>query len=454
MSFVTLTFAIFFALVFALYVPVRWRLQNLLLLVASAAFYGWEHPWWVLLLYFSAGIDYLAAIGMERWPAHKRPLLTTSLGANLALLAWFKYAMFASDNLRALGADVPLLDVILPAGISFYTFQSMSYTIDVYRGVMPACRNILDYYLFVSFFPQLVAGPIERAPDLLRQVLAPRVVAWSNVEAGLLRATWGVAKKVIVADNVAVYVDRVYGLPTLSLPLAMAGAFAFAVQILADFSGYTDIARGVAQCFGFTLSPNFLHPYLAANPSELWRRWHVSFSSWIRDYLYVPLGGSKGSALRVAAVTVLTMAISGLWHGASWNFVLWGVYHGLLVVVYRPLWRVLGLLPRWVTVPIFFCLVVFGWAIFRQHDASVLFDTFRHPWPVHPHSELIVGGVLMAVGACGGAILVLGLLAERYLLPRLGALRPAFAVGFVSLVATLLVYWMRTNADAFIYFRF
>ncbi|MSQ03502.1 MAG: MBOAT family protein [Myxococcales bacterium] len=454
MSFVTPTFAVFLALVLAVYVPVRWRLQNLLLLLASATFYGWEHPSWVLLLYVSAGIDFLAAIGMERWPAHKRPLLATSLGANLALLAWFKYAMFAADNLRALGADVPLLDVVLPAGISFYTFQSMSYTIDVYRGVMPACRSILDYFLFVSFFPQLVAGPIERAPDLLRQVLAPRVVTANDIGAGLLRATWGVAKKVIVADNVAVYVDRVYGLPTLSLPLALAGAFAFAVQILADFSGYTDIARGVAQCFGFTLSPNFLHPYLAANPTELWRRWHVSFSSWIRDYVYVPLGGSKGSAFRVAAVTVLTMATSGLWHGASWNFVLWGVYHGLLVVLYRPLWRVLAPLPRWLTVPLFFCFTVFGWAIFRQHDASVLVETFRHPWPVHPTGELIVGGVVLAVGACGGALLVLGLVVERTLVPRLGALRPAFAVGFVALVATLLVYWTRTNADAFIYFRF
>jgi D-alanyl-lipoteichoic acid acyltransferase DltB (MBOAT superfamily) len=457
-------FAILFGVVLLLYLPVAgraWglRAQNLLLLIVSAVFYGWVHPVWVALLYLSASVDYGAALAMERWPDRKRALLVVSLTCNLGLLAAFKYVGFFSANLQALGVPVPVVEVLLPAGISFYTFQSMSYTIDVYRGQLRACRDPVDYFVFISFFPQLVAGPIERASDLLAQVTAPRTVTAAGFGAGLMRATWGLAKKLVVADNVAVYVDRVYGLPALSAPLALAGAFAFSVQILADFSGYTDMARGVAQMMGFRLSPNFLHPYLAANPTELWQRWHVSLSGWIRDYLYIPLGGSRGGPARVAAVTVVTMGLSGLWHGASWNFVLWGLYHAALVLVYRQLWPLLKPLPRVVTVPVFFCLVVIGWAIFRQTDAAVLFATIRHPLPVAPAADAVVSAVVLAIGACGGAVLVLGLLVERWLLPRLtlpdrGALRVAFGAGLVSLVATLLVAWMRTNADTFIYFAF
>ncbi len=452
MSFVSPTFAVFFVVALALYLVLRHRWQNLLLLVTGAIFYGWEHPEWVLLLYLSAGIDYFAAIGMERYPEHRRPLLAVSVTANLSLLGWFKYANFGSSNLRALGFDTPELDVVLPAGISFYTFQSMSYTIDVYRGQLRACRSFTDYFAFISFFPQLVAGPIERAHDLLTQIQSPRTVTLEAIGNGLVTAAWGVALKAVIADNVALYVDRLFGLPRMSLPMLAAGASAFSVQILADFSGYTTIALGVATCFGFKLSRNFLHPFLAANPTEHWTRWHVTFSGWIRDYLYVPLGGSRGSKLRVAGVTLLTMGLSGLWHGASWNFVLWGLYHGFLVVLYRPLWPWLSRLPRWVTVPIFYVLLNLSWFLFRQHDLGRLAYTLQHP--AATREEWVVAAVVAGVGLAGGAVLVAAMLVELYVVPRLGRWKPAFGAGLVSLVVCLLLYWSRAGADGFIYFRF
>lgn len=454
MSFVTPEFLAFFTVVLALYSVLTHRWQNVLLLVASAVFYGWEEPWYVALLYAATAGDFLAGLAMERWPGHKRLALTVSIVLNLGLLAWFKYAGLFATTLQQLGVPVAIPVVPLPAGISFYTFQTMSYTIDVYRGERKPSHSPLHYFTFVSFFPHLVAGPIMRAPVLLAQVEHPRTLRWERVGSGLALATLGAVKKLVIADNVAVYVDRLFGLPHLSLPLALAGAFAFAVQILADFSGYTDMARGLARTLGFDIPPNFLHPYLAANPREFWQRWHVSFSSWIRDYLYIPLGGSRGGPARVAAVTLATMGISGLWHGASWNFALWGIYHGILIVVHRRVQRWLAPIPRILAVPSMFVWTVFGWLLFRQHDGASLAWTFTHPLPAHPREEAVVAGVVAAVGAAGGAALILALLVERHVVPRLGSYRLAAGIGFVSLAATATFYWMRTNADAFIYFRF
>lgn len=451
MSFVSFDFLAFYAIVLVVYVALPLRGQNLWLLAASAVFYGWEHPSWVALMAGAALVDFFAAIAMERWPAHKRAVLLGSLATNLGLLGAFKYAGFVALNLRWLGAPVEIPDVLLPAGISFYTFQTLSYTIDVYRGEIRARRSLVDYLLFVSFFPHLVAGPIQRAEQLLVQVERPRVLGWAQAWSGLQLALWGATKKLVVADNVAVYVDRVHGDPQLRGPVAYAAAFAFAVQILADFSGYTDMARGTARMMGVNLPENFKHPYLAATPSEFWRRWHLSFSTWIRDYLYIPLGGSQGSRARVALVTIATMAISGLWHGASWNFVLWGLFHGLLLVAYRglPVER----LPRIASVPVFFALTVLGWGLFRQQDGAALWWTLTHPGFGDVQAELIVIGVLGMVASAGGAVLVAGLLLER-LLPRLGRWRLALEIAFLGLAPTLWMFWARSAPDAFIYFRF
>ncbi|MBN1337437.1 MAG: MBOAT family protein, partial [Deltaproteobacteria bacterium] len=290
MTFVQIEFVAFLAIVFTIYVLFRrFRAQNVVLLLASLVFYGWVHPWFLALLLFTATLDYLSGRAMARWPARKRWFLAASLTGDLGLLGYFKYADFFLENVRA-GLDalgipsaIGPIGVFLPVGISFYTFQSLSYIIDVYRGDTQPRRNLLDYFLFVAFFPQLVAGPILRADALLVQVERPRRITWEGFASGLSLALWGAFKKICVADVVADYVDKAFQLQAPNAALVAAATLGFGVQILADFSGYTDIARGVARMMGFELPLNFDHPYLAKSPSDFWRRWHISFSSWIRD---------------------------------------------------------------------------------------------------------------------------------------------------------------------------
>ncbi|HTE05565.1 MAG TPA: MBOAT family O-acyltransferase, partial [Planctomycetota bacterium] len=337
MRFNSFDFLVFFALVFAAYWRLPQRGQNLLLLGASYVFYGWVHPWFLYMLVGSTVMDYWAARGMERFPARRRLLLRLSLAGNLGLLATFKYFDFFVVNVSELLAhfdlhpSLPMLRVALPVGISFYTFQSLTYTIDVYRGELAPRRSFLDFALFVTMFPQLVAGPIERAKRLLPQIERDRTLDFARLESGVCLAVWGFFKKLVIADNIVIYADRIFELKHPAGPMIAAGAAAFALQIYADFSAYTDIARGTARLLGFELMENFRAPYLATSPSDFWRRWHISFSSWIRDYVYLPLGGSRAGRARFAFAAMTAMTLSGLWHGASWNFALWGVYHGVLV---------------------------------------------------------------------------------------------------------------------------
>ncbi|HTV02896.1 MAG TPA: MBOAT family O-acyltransferase, partial [Luteitalea sp.] len=282
-----------------------------------------------------------------------------------------------------LSVSLPVLKVVLPVGISFYTFQSLSYTIDVYRGRMRACRPLRDFALFVAFFPQLVAGPIERAEALVPRVLTPRVFNLVVARDALLLMGWGLFKKLVIADNVGVIANRVFSMKDPGFEMLWAGVFAFGVQIYADFSGYTDVARGSARWLGFDLMKNFDLPYRAISPSDFWRRWHISLSSWFRDYLYIPLGGSRHGLARTLRNVMITFVVSGLWHGAAWNFVLWGAFHGLLLVLERlwgairgvgrhpgrhriPLWR--GVL-QWAGM---FVLIHIGWLLFRESDAAML----------------------------------------------------------------------------------
>ena len=261
------------------------------------------------------------------------------------MLGFFKYFNFFVDNvhvaLASLGlhAAPPALAILLPAGISFYTFQALSYTIDVYKGEMRARRDPIDFALFVAFFPHLVAGPIMRAQNLLVQVERPRTFSADAARSGLVLMAWGFFKKLVVADNVAVIANRVFAHEAPTFEVLWAGVFAFGMQIYADFSAYSDIARGVARWFGFELIVNFNHPYIAHSPTDFWRRWHISLSTWFRDYVYIPLGGNRVPASQREINLLATFVISGFWHGASWNFVLWGFYHGMLVVVTRTLAR-------------------------------------------------------------------------------------------------------------------
>ncbi len=385
MTFVSIEFLIFAAIVMPLYYCLQRQWQNALLLVAGYVFYGWWDFRFLGLLALSTLWDFCCAIAISNAQSlrTRKLLLITSLTFSLCLLGFFKYFNFFVESAVALfnafGYEpyVPLLNVVLPVGISFYTFQSMSYTIDVYKGVTAPCRNFLTFAAFISFFPQLVAGPIERAAHILPQFESPRRVTCDNVSQGFLLILLGVFKKLGVADALAPMVDLFFTYPqTFSGLTLLIGIYFFTIQIYCDFSGYTDIARGVAKLLGFELMVNFNQPYFATSITEFWRRWHISLSTWLRDYLYIPLGGNRFGTYNTYRNLMLTMLIGGLWHGASWCFVIWGFLHGLFLTIHK---LVLDFRENRRTVPkinpsVFgriiamiatFHLVAFAWIFFR-----------------------------------------------------------------------------------------
>ena len=337
--------------------------------LASYYFYGAWNPRFLPLLWTLTIIDYLAAIWIVRYQGRRRRLaLLFSIAANLGFLGFFKYHNFFASNiaqLLAIPAASLTFDVILPLGISFHTFQSISYVVDVYRGEQQPIRDPVDYALFIAFFPQLVAGPIVRAHEFFTNFYNWAKPDTSQVQRGMFEVLSGLTKKMALADQFAVLSDSYFGNP-LAHPGALAawsGTLAFAMQIFFDFSGYTDMAIGTARLLGFHFPENFRRPYFSASITEFWRRWHISLSRWLRDYLYIPLGGNRHGVLLTYRNLMLTMLLGGLWHGASWNFVVWGGYHGALLSVERRfgiasstrLWRV----------PITFLLVAIGWVFFR-----------------------------------------------------------------------------------------
>lgn len=393
------TFWIFFLLVFALYSLSRrnFRLQNAVLLVASYAFYGaWDWRFLSLLL-LSTVIDFSLARAIEATENARRrkTLLLASMCTSLGILGFFKYFGFFTESfaelMNAFGvqSSLPVLTILLPVGISFYTFQTMSYTIDVYRRELPATKKFFDFALFVSFFPQLVAGPIERASKLLPQVLHPRPQNRSNFAEGLHLVLLGLFKKVVIADNMAPIVNSVFSrdVSSLSGPEVLIGVYAFAFQIYGDFAGYTDVARGVAKWLGFDLMLNFRMPYFAASPSDFWARWHISLSSWLRDYLYIPLGGNRRGTLLTYRNLMITMLLGGLWHGAAWTFIAWGFFHGLILCLYRPFEKLSAttqprpvvrsgpFVPgRLLSILIMFHLTCIGWLFFRAESVTQVWE--------------------------------------------------------------------------------
>ncbi len=449
-------FAAFVLLYWLVRHHLRWR--NVLIVAASYLFYGWWDYRFLSLLLVSTVLDYVVALalGPDRPTSTRKAILAASMAGNLAMLGFFKYYdFFVSSFARLLNeAGLPFrtatLGIVLPVGISFYTFQTMSYTIDVYRRQIAPTRDLVAFMAYVSFFPQLVAGPIERARHLLPQFEVPRRITLGMVERGMDLVLVGLFKKVVLADNLAPLVEIVYGHPPYAGPLVILATVAFGFQIYCDFAGYSDIARGLAAMLGFDIMVNFNRPYQASSLREFWHRWHISFSTWLRDYLYVPLGGNRHGQLNTARNLFVTMLLGGLWHGAAWNFVAWGAYHGAGLIVDRR-WRgktesiedsamFPSRVTRWALTMAF---VFYGWLLFRAgsmrqiRDMTVALGTFQLPnwgW-----------SYLLNLGA--------------FTLPLLLLERVYFfstwlkATGQAVLVLAIVLYWERA-VTPFIYFQF
>ncbi|MDQ7063819.1 MAG: MBOAT family O-acyltransferase [candidate division KSB1 bacterium] len=391
MLFNSFEFLVFFPIVTLVYFALPHRFRLIFLLLASYYFYMCWRPEYIVLILASTLVDYFAGLGMSRTDERKkrRKFLLMSLFANLGLLFTFKYFNFFADSLSHLFAAVrvdvhmPALDVLLPVGISFYTFQTLSYTIDVYRGETQPEKNPLRFALYVAFFPQLVAGPIERSTRLLKQFYRKVSFSEQRLRSGLMLILWGLFKKVVIADRLAIYVNEAYNHPGdyQGWPLILATYF-FAFQIYCDFSGYSDIAIGSARILGFDLMENFRQPYFAKSISEFWKRWHISLSTWFRDYLYIPLGGNRVVKWRWYYNLMVVFLVSGLWHGANWTFVVWGALHGFYLIfsiwtqtarAKIRAWIGLARRPRlqglWQTV-VTFHLVLVAWVFFRANSLS------------------------------------------------------------------------------------
>ncbi len=356
--------------------------QNRMLLCASYYFYGsWDWRFLSLILLVTL-VNYAVALGVHNSDTKRRrkTLIAVSIALNLALLGTFKYFNFFAGEfvdfmgLIGISLGMPSVQIVLPVGISFFTFQAMSYSIDVYRGDVEPTRNVRDFCLYVAFFPQLVAGPIERSSHLLPQVLNPRVRRPNDFADGLYLVLIGLFKKIVIADNLAIVVNLVFSENPGELSGAdcLVGVYAFAFQIYGDFSGYSTIARGLSKWMGFDLMVNFKMPYLAHSPSDFWRRWHISLSTWLRDYLYIPLGGNRGGPWMTRRNLMLTMLLGGLWHGAGWTYLTWGFFHGLILTIYHQRGAKASKAKeetsagrRFLSIVVMFHLVCFGWLFFR-----------------------------------------------------------------------------------------
>jgi len=441
------------------------RARNRLLLVASVVFYANWNPWLVPLVAGTAIFEYRMALAIEAAgdEASRRRRLAAAVAVPLGLLAYFKYTNFLVAQawlpLRLLGvqAPPPVFDIVLPLGISFYTFETIAYVVDVYRRRIPAERRALDYTVFLLFFPHLIAGPIVRADQFLPQIRQARRLDWSRVELGARLFVFGMLKKAI-ADQLAVLVDPVFGHPeSYATSTIWTGVVCYAVQIYCDFSGYSDMAIGGAHVLGIKLPVNFRMPYFAANPAEFWRRWHITLSTWLRDYLYIPLGGNRHGTPATYRNLLLTMLLGGLWHGAAWTFVIWGAYHGILLILHRaipwPAWTGREAL-RPVRIALTFLLVCVGWVFFRA-------ESLAGSWTILGRMAAPTAGIELTPQVGALVIALLGVVFVAHLVgtfadvPRLVRLLPAPVLGTALAGGFLLARLLAPDTGgAFIYFQF
>lgn len=484
MQFDSLHFVAFLALTLGVVACVarRVNVRNMLLLGASYYFYGCWDARFLGLIVLSTAVDYCCGLFFNvrtvslhppRRSRGDRAVLLISLVANLGILGAFKYYGFfvrsAAELLSHFNItfEPAILEIVLPVGISFYTFQTLSYTIDLYRGQVTTERNPLTFALFVAYFPQLVAGPIERARHLLPQLQQEFRLQWPNISAGVHLMGYGFFKKVVIADNIGVVADQVFNNNEHSTLSVVLGTYAFAIQIYCDFSGYTDIARGAARCMGVDLMRNFNFPYFATSPRDFWRRWHISLSTWLRDYLYIPLGGSRHGVRRMYFALMITMILGGLWHGAAWTFVVWGVYHGVLLCVQRVMqpwldkrakpaapWR--NRVSFLLKVAVFFQFTCIGWLLFRAdsiEQVGAMLSAFGNPLLLSlPGWQ---SNHVLTFISCFGVLFIVQLIQwnwrDYYFVMRM----PVLVRALIYAAAILVFIWFGNfDGDQFIYFQF
>ena len=475
MLFNSFQFLFFFIVVWLLFLLTRGTPRKSILLIASYYFYMCWSTRYIFVIWGITLIDYVAGLEIEKAEreGRRRLYLGLSLFCNLSLLVVFKYFNFLTGSLRSashlfgLQYDPPLLAIILPVGLSFHTFQAMSYTIEVYRRRVPAEKNLLEYALYVAFFPQMVAGPIERPYELLPQFHREPKVTYEGVRAGMVQALWGLFKKMVLADNVADFVKLIYDAPRHYNGSALVLAtLLFSIQIYCDFSGYTDIALGLARMMGYELRINFMQPYFSRSVGEFWRRWHISLSTWFRDYVYIPMGGNRVKLSRHYLNLMITFVISGLWHGANWTFVAWGFLHGLYLIVaqatapFRPHFTRVPRLQAFLKTVFTFALVTYAWIFFRANTLQDSWFIATHLLPLGRLDSFLlkVGGfsratapyLLMSIIAM---FVVEWWIAHPLRVPRLWA-RPAFrALAYNACIYAIVFFGFFGHRD-FIYFQF
>lgn len=468
MVFNSLAFFIFFAVVFFLFYYLNGFARKILLFIASSFFYMWFIPQYIIILYFTIAVDFFIAMRIEASPdpVKKKRLLIYGILNTCIILFVFKYFNFFISNLNMLGfKQLKHVDIILPIGLSFHVFQSLSYLADVYRGKLKAERNLLVYSNFVMMFPQLVAGPIERAGNLLPQLSkCDHKISYADFSIGSTRFFLGLYKKVVIADNIGLYVDTIFANYMFhSGSSILVAALLFAIQIYCDFSGYSDMAIGIARMLGFRFKENFTYPYFSKSITEFWKRWHISLSSWLRDYIYIPLGGNRHGKAQTYKNIMLTMLIGGLWHGASWNFVFWGGLNGIYLVAEKmfkfPITNPRNILIKALRCGYVFILISFTWLFFRAANFQQAIDMLAAIFTNCSFARLniLVPGLFVSFGLA----LILLLLLEWLLLSRYSFdMIFSFKRGDLYLSALtvfLLLYIIACGAsysNQFIYFQF
>ncbi|HCD52998.1 MAG TPA: membrane-bound O-acyltransferase family protein [Balneolaceae bacterium] len=468
MLFNSIDFLIFLPIVFVLYWIINHysiRLRNLFLIVASYVFYGWWDWRFLSLIIFSSVVDYIVGLRLNSATktSHRKLLLIISLSINLGFLGFFKYYNFFVDSFITafsfMGNEFSAtpLNILLPVGISFYTFQTLSYSIDIYYQKIKPTKDLIAFFAFVSFFPQLVAGPIERASHLLPQFHTKKILSYENISTGVKLVIWGFFMKLVVADRAAIYVNAVYNnVPNhdgLSFILA---TVLFAFQIYGDFAGYSLIAIGTARFFDFSLMTNFRRPYFAVSIGEFWKRWHISLSTWFRDYLYIPLGGNRVSTPKWLANLFITFVISGLWHGANWTFIIWGALNGIYLIIE-------ALLPvkdkhKPVRILITFVLINFSWIFFRANSVSEAFyivkDIFIEPGKLFLGDGDDITAPLYAILAISILLFVEFSMEYFNSISRFNKLKPSIKMMGFSFIIFLILYLGVFDSSQFIYFQF